>query len=95
MHHLDAGAVGPHQLSTLLGKLTRPARLRHRTRVEIEDSYRRKSLRHDRQQQIQVELRRSLMGKILNLTDGMARLERALRVCMAGWGAKPEALERR
>jgi hypothetical protein len=43
----------------------------------------------------QVELRRWLMGKTLNLTDGMARLERALRVCMAGWGAKPEALERR
>jgi AcrR family transcriptional regulator len=40
----------------------------------------------------QVELRRWLMGKTLNLTDGMARLERALRVCMAGWGAKPEAL---
>jgi AcrR family transcriptional regulator len=37
----------------------------------------------------QVELRRWLMGKTLNLTDGMARLERALRVCMAGWGASP------
>jgi len=43
----------------------------------------------------QVELRRWLMGKTLNLADGMARLERALRVCMAGWGAKPEALARR
>ncbi len=43
----------------------------------------------------QVELRRWLTGRTLNLAEGMARLERALRVCMAGWGAKPEALARR
>lgn len=43
----------------------------------------------------QVELRRWLMGKRLDVTEGMARLERALRVCMAGWGAKPEALAKR
>jgi AcrR family transcriptional regulator len=43
----------------------------------------------------QVELRRWLLGKTLNLGDGMARLERALRLCMAGWGAKPEALAKR
>ncbi len=43
----------------------------------------------------QVELRRWLMGRTLNQADGMARLERALRLCMAGWGAKPEALARR
>ncbi|AMN45222.1 TetR/AcrR family transcriptional regulator [Rhodoplanes sp. Z2-YC6860] len=43
----------------------------------------------------QVELRRWLLGKTLNLADGMARLERALRLCMAGWGAKPETLTRR
>jgi hypothetical protein len=43
----------------------------------------------------QVELRRWLMGKTLNMADGMTRLERALRVCMTGWGAKPEALARR
>jgi len=43
----------------------------------------------------QVELRRWLMGKTLNLSDGMARLERALRLCMAGWGATPGALAKR
>jgi AcrR family transcriptional regulator len=43
----------------------------------------------------QVELRRWLMGKSLNIADGMAQLERALRLCMAGWNAKPEALTRR
>jgi len=40
----------------------------------------------------QVELRRWLMSKKLNLADGMARLERALRLCMAGWSAEPGAL---
>jgi AcrR family transcriptional regulator len=40
----------------------------------------------------QVELRRWLMSKELNLTAGVARLERALRLCMSGWGAKPAAL---
>jgi AcrR family transcriptional regulator len=40
----------------------------------------------------QVELRRWLLNKELNLTVGMARLERALRLCMSGWGAKPAAL---
>jgi AcrR family transcriptional regulator len=41
----------------------------------------------------QVELRRWLMNKELNVSSGMARLERALRLCMAGWGAKPAALK--
>jgi hypothetical protein len=38
----------------------------------------------------QVELRRWLMEKKLNLTDGMARLERALRLCMTGWDANAD-----
>jgi hypothetical protein len=41
----------------------------------------------------QVELRRWLMNKELNISSGMARLERALRLCMAGWGAKPAAMK--
>lgn len=40
----------------------------------------------------QVELRRWLMNKELNLAAGMTRLERALRLCMSGWGAKPAAM---
>jgi AcrR family transcriptional regulator len=40
----------------------------------------------------QVELRRWLMNKELNTSSGMARLERALRLCMAGWGVKPAAM---
>jgi AcrR family transcriptional regulator len=40
----------------------------------------------------QVELRRWLMGKEQNISSGLARLERALLLCMAGWGAKPSAL---
>ena len=40
----------------------------------------------------QVELRRWLMGKEQNISTGLARLERALILCMAGWGAKPSAL---
>ena len=39
----------------------------------------------------QVELRRWLMNKDFNVSSGMARLERAIRLCMAGWGAKPAA----
>jgi AcrR family transcriptional regulator len=41
----------------------------------------------------QVELRRWLMNKELSIPSGMTRLERALRLCMAGWGAKPTALK--
>jgi AcrR family transcriptional regulator len=40
----------------------------------------------------QVELRRWLMNKELSLSSGMTRLERALRLCIGGWGAKPAAL---
>lgn len=40
----------------------------------------------------QVELRRWLVNKELNIAAGMARLERALRLCMSGWGAKPAAM---
>jgi AcrR family transcriptional regulator len=40
----------------------------------------------------QVELRRWLMTKDLSVSSGMTRLERALRVCMNGWSAKPAAL---
>jgi AcrR family transcriptional regulator len=40
----------------------------------------------------QVELRRWLMGNEQNISSGLARLERALLLCMAGWGAKPSAL---
>jgi AcrR family transcriptional regulator len=40
----------------------------------------------------QVELRRWLMNSDLSLAAGMSRLERALRLCMTGWGAKPAAL---
>jgi AcrR family transcriptional regulator len=43
----------------------------------------------------QVELRRWLMEGDLNLATGMARLESALRLCMTGWGATPEALAKR
>lgn len=39
----------------------------------------------------QVELRRWLTEKEVNVSSGMARLERALRLCMAGWDAKPSA----
>ena len=42
----------------------------------------------------QVELRRWLMSSKLNLPVGMARLERALRLCIAGWGAEPSALSK-
>lgn len=42
----------------------------------------------------QVELRRWVMTKNLNLSAGMARLERALRLCMVGWGAKPAAFKK-
>jgi AcrR family transcriptional regulator len=42
----------------------------------------------------QVELRRWLMNKDLSMTSGMARLERALKLSMSGWGAKPAALKR-
>ena len=42
----------------------------------------------------QVELRRWLMGKDTNLTAGMARLEKALRLCMNGWDAKPAAFKK-
>jgi hypothetical protein len=31
------------------------------------------------------------MNKDFNISSGMARLERAIRLCMAGWGAKPAA----
>jgi AcrR family transcriptional regulator len=41
----------------------------------------------------QVELRRWLMNTELSISSGMTRLERALRLCMAGWGAKPAALK--
>ena len=39
----------------------------------------------------QVELRRWLLNKELNIQAGMERLERALKLCMAGWGAKTAA----
>jgi len=42
----------------------------------------------------QVELRRWLMGKDTNLASGMARLEKALRLCMNGWNAKPAAFKK-
>jgi AcrR family transcriptional regulator len=42
----------------------------------------------------QVELRRWLMNGELSVAAGMSRLERALRLCMTGWGAKPAALEK-
>ena len=41
----------------------------------------------------QVELRRWLMNNELKISSGMTRLERALRLCMAGWGAKPAAMK--
>jgi len=40
----------------------------------------------------QVELRRWLMNKELSVSSGISRLERALKLCMAGWGAKPTAM---
>ena len=40
----------------------------------------------------QVELRRWLMDKDANLASGIARLERALRVCLAGCAPKPAAM---
>ncbi|MDP2410039.1 MAG: TetR/AcrR family transcriptional regulator [Pseudolabrys sp.] len=43
----------------------------------------------------QVELRRWLMTKEPNLSAGMKRLERALVLCMSGWGARPAAFERK
>lgn len=42
----------------------------------------------------QVELRRWLMGKNPNLTSGMTRLEKALRLCMKGWAAQPSAFRK-
>jgi len=42
----------------------------------------------------QVELRRWLMGNDPNLAAGIARLEKALRLCMSGWGAKPDAFKK-
>lgn len=42
----------------------------------------------------QVELRRWLTTKELDLTAGMSRLERGIRLCMTGWGAKPSALKK-
>lgn len=42
----------------------------------------------------QVELRRWLMNKKLSLPAGMARLERALRLCMTGWDASGAAVKR-
>ncbi len=42
----------------------------------------------------QVELRRWIMTKDLSLSAGMVRLERALRLCMTGWNAKPAALKK-
>jgi AcrR family transcriptional regulator len=41
----------------------------------------------------QVELRRWLISKEPNVLAGMARLERALRLCMAGWNPQPSALK--
>jgi AcrR family transcriptional regulator len=40
----------------------------------------------------QVELRRWLRNEDQKLNAGLARLERALRLCISGWGAKPAAL---
>ncbi len=37
----------------------------------------------------QVELRRWLTTKELSITAGMARLQRALDLCVSGWGNKP------
>jgi AcrR family transcriptional regulator len=42
----------------------------------------------------QVELRRWLMGKNPTLSAGMSRLERSIRLCMSGWGAKPAAFKK-
>jgi AcrR family transcriptional regulator len=42
----------------------------------------------------QVELRRWLMTKEPSVPAGMARLERALRLCMEGWGAKAAAFKK-
>ena len=39
----------------------------------------------------QVELRRWLMNKELSVSAGISRLERALKLCMVGWGAKPNS----
>jgi len=43
----------------------------------------------------QVELRRWLMTKDPNLNAGIKRLEKALVLCMNGWGAKPTAFTRK
>jgi AcrR family transcriptional regulator len=42
----------------------------------------------------QVELRRWLMTKEPSVPAGMIRLERALRLCMEGWGAKAAAFKK-
>ncbi len=42
----------------------------------------------------QVELRRWLMTKEPSVSAGMTRLERALRLCMDGWGAKANAFKK-
>jgi AcrR family transcriptional regulator len=42
----------------------------------------------------QVELRRWLMNREPSLSAGMARLERAIRLCMTGWGATPAAFRK-
>lgn len=42
----------------------------------------------------QVELRRWLMTNDPSVPAGMARLERALRLCMKGWGAKAGAFKK-
>jgi AcrR family transcriptional regulator len=42
----------------------------------------------------QVELRRWLLTKEPSVSAGMARLERALRLCMEGWGAKASAFKK-
>jgi AcrR family transcriptional regulator len=42
----------------------------------------------------QVELRRWLMTEESSVSAGMARLERALRLCMDGWGAKAAAFKK-
>ena len=42
----------------------------------------------------QVELRRWLMTKKPSVSAGMVRLERALRLCMAGWDAKATAFKK-
>jgi AcrR family transcriptional regulator len=42
----------------------------------------------------QVELRRWLLTKEPSVPAGMVRLERALRLCMEGWGAKAAAFKK-